>query len=128
MKWVEPAGLVKFDFLGLETLTVIAEAERLIRRFQPDFDINRIPLDDAPVFEMLSRAESVGIFQLESTGMRRSAQAAADRFEDIIAVVALYRPGPMENIPTYISRKHGEEDVLYLHPLLEPIVKETTGS
>ena len=128
MKWVEPAGLVKFDFLGLKTLTVIAEAERLIRRFQPDFDINRIPLDDAPVFEMLSRAESVGIFQLESTGMRDVLRKLRpDRFEDIIAVVALYRPGPMENIPTYISRKHGEEQVHYLHPLLEPIVKETYG-
>ena len=128
MKWVEPAGLVKFDFLGLKTLTVIAEAERLIRRFQPDFDINRIPLDDAPVFEMLSRAESVGIFQLESTGMRDVLRKLRpDRFEDIIAVVALYRPGPMENIPTYISRKHGEEQVHYLHPLLEPIAKETYG-
>ena len=128
MKWVEPAGLVKFDFLGLKTLTVIAEAERLIRRFEPGFDINAIPLDDAPVFDMLSRAESVGIFQLESTGMRdvlRKLQP--DRFEDIIAVVALYRPGPMENIPTYISRKHGKEPVHYLHPLLEPIVSETYG-
>ena len=128
MKWVEPAGLVKFDFLGLKTLTVIAEAERLIRRFQPDFDINRIPLDDPKVFEMLSRAESVGIFQLESTGMRDVLRKLRpDRFEDIIAVVALYRPGPMENIPTYISRKHGEEKVHYLHPLLEPIVSETYG-
>ena len=94
MKWVEPAGLVKFDFLGLKTLTVIAEAERLIRRFQPDFDINRIPLDDPKVFEMLSRAESVGIFQLGSTGMRDVLRKLRpDRFEDIIAVVALYRPG-----------------------------------
>jgi len=128
MKWVEPAGLVKFDFLGLKTLTVIAQAERLIRRFQPDFDINRIPLDDKPVFDMLSRAESVGIFQLESTGMRDVLRKLRpDRFEDIIAVVALYRPGPMENIPTYISRKHGDETVVYLHPLLEPIVQETYG-
>ena len=128
MKWVEPAGLVKFDFLGLKTLTVIAEAERLIRRFKPDFDITRIPLDDTPVFEMLSRAESVGIFQLESTGMRDVLRKLRpDRFEDIIAVVALYRPGPMENIPTYISRKHGEDRVVYLHPLLEPIVQETYG-
>ncbi|MBL6772473.1 MAG: DNA polymerase III subunit alpha, partial [Alphaproteobacteria bacterium] len=128
MKWVEPAGLVKFDFLGLKTLTVIAQAERLIRRFQPDFDINRIPLDDPKVFEMLSRAESVGIFQLESTGMRDVLRKLRpDRFEDIIAVVALYRPGPMENIPTYISRKHGDEKVQYLHPLLEPIVSETYG-
>ena len=128
MKWVEPAGLVKFDFLGLKTLTVIAETERLIRRFQPDFDINRIPLDDPQVFEMLSRAESVGVFQLESTGMRDVLRKLRpDRFEDIIAVVALYRPGPMENIPTYISRKHGDETVHYLHPLLEPIVSETYG-
>ena len=128
MKWVEPAGLVKFDFLGLKTLTVISEAERLIRRFEPDFDINKIPLDDAPVFEMLGRAESVGIFQLESTGMRDVLRKLRpDRFEDIIAVVALYRPGPMENIPTYISRKHGNEKVHYLHPLLEPIVSETYG-
>ncbi|MGB1147925.1 MAG: DNA polymerase III subunit alpha, partial [Alphaproteobacteria bacterium] len=111
-----------------ETLTVISEAERLIRRFEPDFDINKIPLDDAPVFEMLGRAESVGIFQLESTGMRDVLRKLRpDRFEDIIAVVALYRPGPMENIPTYISRKHGNEKVHYLHPLLEPIVSETYG-
>ena len=109
------AGEVRLS--GLKTLTVIAEAERLIRRFQPDFDINRIPLDDPKVFEMLSRAESVGIFQLESTGMRDVLRKLRpDRFEDIIAVVALYRPGPMENIPTYISRKHGEEKVHYLHP------------
>ncbi len=128
MKWVEPAGLVKFDFLGLKTLTVIAEAERLIRRFKPDFDINRIPWTTTPVFDMLSRAESVGIFQLESTGMRDVLRKLRpDRFEDIIAVVALYRPGPMENIPTYISRKHGDETVVYLHPLLEPIVQETYG-
>ncbi len=128
MKYVEEAGLVKFDFLGLKTLTVLAEAEILIRRRHPDFDINTIPLDDADTYTMLTRADTVGVFQLESSGMRDVLKRLRpDRFEDIIAVVALYRPGPMDNIPSYIRRKHGEEEPDYLHPLLEDILKETFG-
>ncbi len=128
MKFVEEAGLVKFDFLGLKTLTVLAEAEILIRKRQPDFDLNTIPLDDPETFAMLTRAETVGVFQLESSGMREVLKRLQpDRFEDIIAVVALYRPGPMDNIPSYIKRKHGEEPPDYLHPMLEGILKETFG-
>ncbi len=128
MKYVEEAGLVKFDFLGLKTLTVLAEAEKLIRKRHPDFSVEAIPLDDPDTYEMLTRADTVGVFQLESSGMRDVLKRLKpDRFEDIIAVVALYRPGPMDNIPSYIRRKHGEEEPDYLHPLLEEILKETFG-
>ncbi len=128
MKWVEPAGLVKFDFLGLKTLTVIEKAVALIRAQGVEVDIARIGLDDEKTYELLSRGDTVGVFQLESTGMRESLRKLRpDRFEDIVAMVALYRPGPMDNIPTYIARKMGEEEVDYLHPLLEPILKETYG-
>ncbi len=127
MKFVEKAGLVKFDFLGLKTLTVLAQARELIRAHEPGFEIETIPLDDARTFDMLARAESVGVFQLESSGMRDVLRRLkADRFEDIIAVVALYRPGPMDNIPSYIARKHGETPD-YLYPTLEGILKETFG-
>src|SRR6187549_1800279 len=128
MKWVEQAGLVKFDFLGLKTLTVLDRAAKLVRRRGIDLDVNRLPLDDAPTYEMLARGETVGIFQLESAGMRRALlDMRPDRFVDIIALVALYRPGPMANIPTYCARKHGDEEPEYLHPMLEPILKETFG-
>ena len=128
MKYVEQAGLVKFDFLGLKTLSVIDRACQLIRESESAFDIERIPLDDGPTYEMLGRAESVGVFQLESSGMRDVLrQLKADRFEDIIALVALYRPGPMDNIPSYINRKHGREEADYLYPSLEGILKETYG-
>lgn len=128
MKYVEMAGLVKFDFLGLKTLTVIDKAQKLIRQRVPDFDASKIALDDAKTFEMLARGETVGVFQLESAGMRDAVRAMrADRLEDLIALVALYRPGPMANIPTYCARKLGKEAVEYLHPLLEPILKETFG-
>ncbi|MDE2385317.1 MAG: DNA polymerase III subunit alpha [Alphaproteobacteria bacterium] len=128
MKYVEKAGLVKFDFLGLKTLTVIDKAQKLIRARVPDFDASRIPLDDAKTFAMLAQGETVGVFQLESAGMRDAVRAMhADRLEDLIALVALYRPGPMANIPTYCARKLGKEPVEYLHPLLEPILKETFG-
>jgi DNA polymerase-3 subunit alpha len=127
MKFVEQAGLVKFDFLGLKTLTVLARARDLIREHQPDFDLEDMPLDDAKTYEMLGRAETVGVFQLESSGMRDVLRRLRpDRFEDIIAVVALYRPGPMDNIPSYINRKHGELPD-YLYPTLEGILKETFG-
>jgi len=126
MKWVEPAGLVKFDFLGLKTLTVIEKACDLIGRDR--IDIPKLPLDDRKTFELLARGDGSGVFQLEGNGMRDVLRKMKpDRFEDIIAVVALYRPGPMENIPSYIKRKHGEEAPDYLHPLLEGILKETYG-
>jgi DNA polymerase-3 subunit alpha len=128
MKYVEKAGLVKFDFLGLKTLTVIDKAQRLIRRRVPEFNASKIPLDDAPTYAMLAQGETMGVFQLESAGMRDAVRAMrADRFEDLIALVALYRPGPMANIPSYCARKLGKEEVVYLHPMLEPILKETFG-
>ena len=126
MKWVETAGLVKFDFLGLKTLTVIEKACDLIGRDK--IDIAKLPLDDRKSFELLARGDGSGVFQLEGNGMRDVLRKMKpDRFEDIIAVVALYRPGPMENIPSYIKRKHKEEEPDYLHPLLEGILKETYG-
>jgi DNA polymerase-3 subunit alpha len=129
MKWVEAAGLVKFDFLGLKTLTVLARACGLLQAGRGiGLDLARLPLDDRPTYEMLGRGETVGVFQLESAGMRDSLRKLKpDNFEDIIAVVALYRPGPMANIPSYIHRKHGEEKPDYLHPSLEPILRETYG-
>jgi len=128
MKWVEQAGLVKFDFLGLKTLTVLDIAVRLVRRRGIELDLLRIPLDDRKSFEMLARGETVGVFQVESAGMRRAlVDMKPDRFEDLIALVALYRPGPMANIPTYCARKLGHERVEYLHPALEPILAATYG-
>ena len=128
MKWVEPAGLVKFDFLGLKTLTVLSTAATLVQRRDPEFDLAKVPLDDAMTYEMLGRGETVGVFQLESAGMRKAlVEMHADRFEDIIALVALYRPGPMANIPTYCAVKLGDEEPDYLHPMIEPILKETFG-
>ena len=128
MKYVEKAGLVKFDFLGLKTLTVIQKAEAFIRRKQADFDINQIPYDDKATYDMLGHGDTAGVFQLESSGMRDVLRKMkADCIEDIIAIVALYRPGPMDYIPRYISCKKGEEQPDYLHPKLEPILKETYG-
>ncbi len=128
MKWVEQAGLVKFDFLGLKTLTVLQTAVALVRRRGIDVDLTAIPLDDKSTYDLLARAEAVGIFQLESAGMRRALlDMRPDRFEDIIALVALYRPGPMANIPTYCARKHGMEQPDYIHPKLEAILRETFG-
>ena len=128
-KLVEAAGLVKFDFLGLKTLTVLEKAVALIKRGRGiDIDLLNVPLDDRKTYELLAKADTVGVFQLEGAGMRDSLKRLKpDRFEDIIAMVALYRPGPMDNIPTYINRKHGEEPVDCLHPMLEPILKETYG-
>ena len=128
MKYVEMAGLVKFDFLGLKTLTVIQRTLQMMEKRGISVNIDDIPLDDAKTFQMLTEGDTVGVFQLESSGMRDVLRGLKpDRFEDIIAVVALYRPGPMENIPTYIARKHGKEDVAYMHPKLEPILSETYG-
>ena len=128
MKWVESAGLVKFDFLGLKTLTVLATSIKLLARRGVTIELAEIPLDDAKTYEMLRRGETIGVFQLESAGMRKAVvDMRADRFEDIIALVALYRPGPMANIPVYCARKHGDEPVDYAHPKLEPILRETFG-
>ena len=128
MKWVEPAGLVKFDFLGLKTLTVLQTAVDLLRKREVELDLTTIPLDDRKSYEMLSRAEAVGVFQVESAGMRRALlEMKPDRLEDIIALVALYRPGPMANIPVYCARKHGEEKAEYPHPKLELVLAETFG-
>ena len=110
MKWVEQAGLVKFDFLGLKTLTVLDRAVKLVRRRGIEIDLSNLPLDDAKSYELLAHGETVGVFQVESAGMRRALlDMRPDRFEDIIALVALYRPGPMANIPTYCARKHALE-------------------
>jgi DNA polymerase-3 subunit alpha len=128
MKWVEQAGLVKFDFLGLKTLTVLQTAVVLLRKRGIEIDLAAIPLDDEKTYAALARAEAVGIFQLESQGMRRALlDMRPDRFEDIIALVALYRPGPMANIPTYCARKHRLEEPDYIHPKLEPVLRETFG-
>jgi DNA polymerase III subunit alpha len=128
MKWVELAGLVKFDFLGLKTLTVLARCLDLLKARGIELDLAELPLDDRPTFELLSRSDTVGVFQVEGAGVRDMLRRLRpDRFEDIVAANALYRPGPMENIPRYIAVKHGEEPPNYLHPALEPILKETYG-
>ncbi|MCF8466963.1 MAG: DNA polymerase III subunit alpha [Sneathiella sp.] len=128
MKYAEAAGLVKFDFLGLKTLTVLDRAKELLARRRIKVDYAKVPLDDPAVFELLSTGNTIGIFQLESSGMRDMLRKMRpDAFEDIIAIVALYRPGPMENIPTYIRRKHGEEAPDYLHPELKSVLEETYG-
>lgn len=128
LNWVEPAGLVKFDFLGLKTLTVLRQACKLLKRDGIDLDIDHIPLDDAKTYEMLAKGDSIGVFQFESAGMRdllRQAQPSV--FEDLIALVALFRPGPMENIPKYLACKHGEEEPEHLHDIVSPYVEETYG-
>lgn len=129
MKYAEAAGLVKFDFLGLKTLTVISETVKLVNKIRGlNLDINKIKLDDAETFAMLAEGDSIGVFQIESSGMRSVLrQMKADKLEDIIALISLYRPGPMDNIPTYIRRKLGQEPITYPHPLLEPTLKETYG-
>ncbi len=129
MHSVESLGLLKMDFLGLRNLTIIERTLRLIRELGgPEIDINTLPLDDAPAYELLKAGETTGIFQLESSGMRRYLkELRPSEFEDIVAMVALYRPGPMELIPHYIKRKHGKEKVTYLHPQLEPILAPTYG-
>jgi DNA polymerase-3 subunit alpha len=128
MKWVELAGLVKFDFLGLKTLTVLARTLDLLAARGVQLDLSALPLDDPAAYELLARGDTVGVFQVEGAGVRDMLKKLRpDRFEDIIAANALYRPGPMENIPRYIAVKHGEEEPDYLHPALEGILKETYG-
>ena len=124
----ENAGLIKFDFLGLKTLTVINNTQKLIKKKNKDFNIENIDFDDQKVFELLSSGKTVGLFQIESSGMREALiQMKPNHIEDIIALVALYRPGPMSNIPIYNDCKHGKQEPDYLHPLLEDILKPTHG-
>ena len=128
MKYVEKAGLIKFDFLGLTTLSIIQDATKLIQRNHKNFNISIIPMDNKETFKQLSHGEAAGIFQLESNGMGSVLrQLQPDKFEEIIAVVALFRPGPMDNIPSFCNRKHGREKIEYMHPLLEKVLKETYG-
>ncbi len=128
MKYVEQAGLVKFDFLGLTTLTIVKKAQDLLAGSDIHVDIEQLPLEDKPTYEMLARAEGMGVFQLESSGMRDALRRLKpNRIEDIIALVALYRPGPMDNIPRYGRVKDGLEPAEYPHPTLEPILRETFG-
>ncbi|HWI88993.1 MAG TPA: DNA polymerase III subunit alpha [Sphingomicrobium sp.] len=128
MKYVEAAGLVKFDFLGLKTLSVLKEGQRLLVEQGVHVDFSALPWDDPEVFELLQRGDTVGVFQVESEGMRRTLSAVKPtRFEDIIALNALYRPGPMDNIPMFGRRKNGQEAIEYPHPLLEGVLAETYG-
>ncbi len=136
MKYAEAAGLMKFDFLGLKTLTVIAETCKLIDKNHydivsqnlSDFDINQIPFDDKKTFDLLSKGQAVGVFQFEGSGMREAIKnLKPDHINDLIALTSLYRPGPMDNIPLYINRKHGVEKVEHIHPLLEKVLAETYG-
>ncbi|GJD54927.1 DNA polymerase III subunit alpha [Methylobacterium dankookense] len=132
MKWVEQAGLVKFDFLGLKTLTMLRCCTDLLKQRSIDIDLASLPLDNEDTYKPMGRGETVGVFQVESAGMRKAlCEMQADRFEDIIALVALYRPGPMANIPVYCERKlgrdAGNEANWYPHPKLEPMLKETFG-
>ncbi len=124
----ENAGLIKFDFLGLKTLTVIDKAQKLINKTNPEFKIEKINYEDQKVYELLSSGKTVGLFQLESSGMKDAlVNMKPNRLEDIIALVALYRPGPMSNIPIYNECKHGKREPDYLHPKLEQILKPTYG-
>lgn len=126
---LEKIGLLKMDFLGLSNLSVLAQTVANIRKTTgQDIDVRQLPLDDTKTYEMLGRGETTGVFQLESVGMRRNIQQLKPQnVRELAAMVALYRPGPMEHIPTYIRRKHGLEPIHYPHPLLEPILKETYG-
>ena len=128
---VEKIGLVKFDFLGLKTLTMIRRAETLINESRPDqppLVVDQLPFDDPKTFALLSSGKTTGIFQLESSGMRDLLTGfKPDRFEDIIAIIALYRPGPMDLIPDFIKRKQGKIPIAYEVPELEPILKDTYG-
>ena len=128
MTTLEELGLLKMDFLGLRNLTVIHDAEVMIRRVQPDFDINSIDYADKDVYDMISTGNTDGVFQFESGGMKNVlTQLKPNRFEDLIAVISLYRPGPMESIPTYIRNRHDPRLISCKHPLLEPILNVTNG-
>jgi DNA polymerase-3 subunit alpha len=129
MHGVEALGLLKFDFLGLSNLTILRQAVDLIRAHRGvEIDLDNLPLEDGKTFELLASGETTGVFQLESPGMRRYIrELRPTSVLDLAAMVALFRPGPMDNIPAYIRRKHGQEQVTYLHPLLEPYLQKTYG-
>jgi len=128
MKWVEQAGLVKFDFLGLKTLTVIQNALDLLKLRGVDIDIGQIPLDDEKTYKLYASAKTVAVFQVESSGMMDALKRMKPTcIEDIVALVALYRPGPMENIPTYCEVKNGQKERESVHPLIDHLLEETQG-
>lgn len=128
MTILEELGLLKMDFLGLRNLSVIHDAEGMIRKENPNFKVNEIPLDAPEVYAMLTAGNTDGVFQFESSGMRSVImQLRPEAMEDLIAVISLYRPGPMESIPKYIRNRHHPEEITYDHPLLEPILKVTYG-
>ncbi len=128
MKYVEAAGLVKFDFLGLKTLSVLRQAADMLTARGIEVDLDRLPWDDPEVYRLLQRGETVGVFQLESEGMRRTLSAVKPTsFGDIVALVSLYRPGPMDNIPAFGARKNGQEPIVYPHDMLAGVLEETYG-
>ena len=128
MTELDELGLLKMDFLGLRNLTVLREAEKMIQKHEPDFSVNNIPDDDKGVFEMYSKADTEGVFQFESKGMKNVlTRLCPESIEDIIAVISLYRPGPMDSIPKYIENRHHPEKITYKHPLLKPILEVTYG-
>lgn len=128
MEYLEEMGLIKMDFLGLRNLTIIDDVVQMIQQDNPDFAILHLPLDDSKTFELIRKVDTMGVFQLESDGMKnliRKMQPTV--FEDVVATIALFRPGPMENIPLYLEAKKNPQSVTYLHPNLEPILKDTYG-
>jgi len=128
MKWVESAGLVKFDFLGLKTLTVIDRAVKHLEKRGAAVDMDALPLDDLKTYELMSSAQTIGVFQLEGQGMRDTLrQLRPGSIEDVTAIVSLYRPGPMDNIPAFVDCKFGRREIDYLHPTLQGVLKETYG-
>ncbi len=128
MTTLEELGLLKMDFLGLRNLTVISDAEKMIRRFEPDFSVSNIPMDDKATFEMMSKGQAKGVFQFESAGMRQVlVQLKPESVEDLIAVISLYRPGPMDSIPRYIRNRHNPKEITYKTPLLKDILDVTYG-
>ncbi|MBQ9085836.1 MAG: DNA polymerase III subunit alpha [Clostridia bacterium] len=128
MDTIADLGLLKFDFLGLRYLTIIQDACRTIQESDPSFDVEQIPLNDGETYEMIGKGDTLGLFQLESGGMRQTlAELKPDCLDDIIAAIALYRPGPMDSIPRYIQARHHPDRIQYAHPLLEPILRSTYG-
>lgn len=128
MDTVAQLGLLKFDFLALRYLTIIDDACKTIRESEPDFDIEKVPIDDEDTYKLLASGNTLGLFQLESGGMRQMlTELAPEKIDDIIAAIALYRPGPMDSIPQYIEARHNADKIKYLHPILEPILKSTYG-
>ncbi|MFH1353709.1 MAG: DNA polymerase III subunit alpha [bacterium] len=129
MNDVEALGLLKMDFLGLKNLTIIQDTiDRIRARHDKKIDINNLPLDDEATYQLLKEGKTTGVFQLESAGMKRwLKELKPTEFEDIISMVALYRPGPMDSIPDFVAAKHGRRDITYLHPILKPILEKTYG-